>query len=340
MRLQINGRYLAQRVTGQQRYARELVSRFSDNCDVIQPAAAAKGPPGHLWEQFVLPLRKGQGLLWSPSTTGPLAIRKQVVTVHDCAFFDQAECFSRSFAAWYQQLVPPLVRRVRRVITVSEFSRERIVAHCRVPADRVAVVYSGVDQRFAPQAGEMLAATRHKLSLPERYVLCVGSLEPRKNLRRLLAAWRIAQPSLEGVSLVLVGAKSHVFRDAGLAEPPPAVQLAGYVGDDLLPAVYAGAELFVYPSIYEGFGLPVLEAMACGTPVVCSNVTALPEVAGGAALLVDPYAPEAIADAILQMARDTALQARLRAAGFARAAAFRWEDAAAATWRLLEEAAA
>jgi glycosyltransferase involved in cell wall biosynthesis len=339
MKVHVNGRYLAQQVTGQQRYAREIVSRLAGRMDVIAPGGAGQGIRGHLWEQVALPRRVNGGLLWSPSTTGPIAVRRQVVTIHDCAFFDQAHCFSRAFAAWYQFLVPRLARAARRIITVSEFSKQRIVELCRVPAEKVAVVESGVGSQFRPHSAEQIDAARARLSLPKDYILCVGSLEPRKNLVRLLQAWRHVQPRLDGLSLVLAGAKSHVFRDAGLPEPPADVHLVGYLSDDLLPAVYAGARMFVYPSLYEGFGLPVLEAMASGVPVVTSDVTALPEVAGDAAVTVDPLSAESIAEGMERLAGNERLRAALVDRGLARASQFSWERAAKETWHVLEAAA-
>ena len=339
MRVQVNGRYLIQKLTGQQRYAREIVARLADRMDVIRPAGEPKGARGHLWEQFALPRRMDRGLLWSPSMTGPLSVRNQVVTIHDCAFFDEAHCFSRAFAAWYQYLVPRLARQVRRIITVSQFSCDRIVEKCRVPVEKVTVIHSGVDPRFRPHSTAEIAAARAQLNLPPRYALCVGSLEPRKNLARLLLAWQRVQPNLPGLSLVLVGGKGHVFRDVGLPQAPAATHLTGYIDDDLLPAVYAGAELFVYPSVYEGFGLPLIEAMASGVPVVTSNVSALPEVAGDAAVTADPLSIDSIASAIERVATDSVLRAQMRERGLSRAAQFTWERTAAETWRVLEEAA-
>ncbi|HEY2410911.1 MAG TPA: glycosyltransferase family 1 protein [Pirellulaceae bacterium] len=339
MHVQVNGRYLVQRLTGQQRYAHEIVSRLQNRLDIIAPPAKSRGMGGHLWEQLALPRRLGRDLLWSPSTTGPLSVKRQVVTIHDCAFFDQANCFSRAFAAWYQFLVPRLARAARRIIAVSEFSKQRIVELCRVPAEKVSVIYSGVGNQFRPHSVDEIAAVRTKLALPQRYILCVGSLEPRKNLGRLLQAWQRVQPRLAGLSLVLVGAKSHVFRDAGLSESPPGVHLAGYLDDELLPAVYAGAELFVYPSIYEGFGLPVIEAMASGAPVITSNVTALPEVAGDAAAFVDPLHVDSIAAGIETLAQNEQQKSELRQKGIIRAAQFNWENTARETWRVLEAAA-
>lgn len=335
MRVQVNGRYLIQRVTGVQRYAREIVARLGGKVEVICPGPAAKGLRGHVWEQMVLPWRLRRGLLWSPCTTGPLSISSQIVTIHDCAFFDQAHCFSRAFAAWYQFLVPRLARAARQILTDSEFSKQRIVELCRVPAAKVQVVYCGVGAGFRPHSAEEIAAVRRKLGLPQRYLLCVGSLEPRKNLVRLLAAWQRIQPRLDGVSLVLAGAKSHVFREAGLSQPP-AVHLAGYLSDDMLSAVYAGAEAFVFPSLYEGFGLPVLEAMACGTPVVCSATTSLREVAGDAALLVDPFDVESIAEGLTQVLEDGDLRDKLCARGVARAQKFSWDETASHTWDALQ----
>lgn len=339
MSIQVNGRYLVQRVTGQQRYAREIVARLPNRLDVIAPPENSRGVRGHLWEQFSLPRRMSSKLLWSPSATGPLSVRQQVVTIHDCAFKEQANCYSRAFAAWYQFLVPRLARNIRRIITVSEYSKQRIVEICRVPADKVAVVYCGVGEQFRIHSEQEIAATRKKLNLPEQYVLCVGSLEPRKNLARLLQAWQSVQAKLPHLSLVLVGAKGHVFRDAGLTETPPRVQLTGYLSDDLLTSVYAGAQMFVYPSIYEGFGLPLLEAMKSGVPVITSNVTSLPEIAGDAACLVDPLDVSAIGDGIERLATDGALRATLTARGIQRAAQFNWDQAARETWQVLEAAA-
>ena len=139
MQVHVNGRYLVQRITGQQRYAREIVARLADRADVIAPAGSAKGIRGHLWEQLALPRRLRGGLLWSPSATGPLAVRQQVVTIHDCAFVDQANSYSRTFAAWYQFLIPRLARSIRRIITVSEFSKHRIVDVCHVRPENSSV---------------------------------------------------------------------------------------------------------------------------------------------------------------------------------------------------------
>jgi glycosyltransferase involved in cell wall biosynthesis len=282
-----------------------------------------------------LPRRAKGRLLWSPCSTGPLSVERQVVTIHDCAFVDQAECFTRAFAAWYLWLVPRLAQRARALITVSNFSRERIAEHCRVRAEKITVVYNGVDETFRPQDAGTIEALAKRRSLPRPYVLCVGSLEPRKNLRRLLEAWGLLADRHPDVWLVLAGAGGKVFRDPAWSHLPPRVHMAGYLDDGELPALYAGAELFLYPSVYEGFGLPVAEAMACGTPVVCSNVTALPEVAGSAAMLVDPLDVESIANGVQTLLGDRRRRGELQTAGLAQSRRFSWAEAAAATWNVL-----
>ena len=298
------------------------------------------GARAHLWEQFVLPRQVGGELLWSPCNTGPLRVRKQVVTIHDLAFRDCPGAFSRAFTAWYGWLLPRLANRVRRIITVSEFSRQRIVECLQVAPERVCVVPNGVDRRFHPVDPPQRAAVAGRLKLPRRYVLSIGSLEPRKNLRGLLRAWELLGSACAGCSLVLCGVRSHVFRDAGLTGLPDDVILPGYVADEHLPALYSGAEMFVYPSLYEGFGLTVLEAMACGTPVVCSSTTSLPEVAGDAAVTVEPTDAAALSAAIGRVLGDRRLRAELGERGLARAAQFSWEHTAAETWRVLAAAAA
>jgi glycosyltransferase involved in cell wall biosynthesis len=280
-----------------------------------------------------------RGLLWSPCATGPLAIRNQIITIHDCAFCDCAGGFTRSFAAWYRCLVPRLARRALKILTVSAFSRERICELFRVPEEKVAVTHNGVAESFGPLSPDALAQAKERLNLPGPYVLSAGSLEPRKNLQRLLAAWQQLGSVKNGLTLLLVGAGSHVFKSAGLDSPPSDVRLAGFATDGDLRALLAGAEAFVFPSLYEGFGLPVLEAMACGAPVVCSSTTSLPEVAGDAAVLVDPMDVDSIASGMTQILEDRDLRVSLRQRGLTRAKQFSWDDTANRTWDAFQSVA-
>ncbi|MBI5686442.1 MAG: glycosyltransferase family 4 protein [Verrucomicrobia bacterium] len=336
----VNGRFVTKAVTGVQRYSSELVSRFGDRIRLLAPARSLQGIQGHLWEQVVLPARVGSGFLWSPGNTGPLALSRQAVTIHDAATLDHPEWFSGKFAALYRFLLPKLMRRARRVITVSEFSKQRLIEHGGISPDRVCAIPNGVDARFRPAAPEAVAALRRKLGLAEDYALAVGSLEPRKNLRGLFQAWQIAQPRLGGMELAVAGGSGKIFSNIGFERLPAGIRLLGYVEDADLVALYGGARMFVYPSLYEGFGLPPLEAMSCGTPVLTSNVTSLPEAVGDAALAVNPTDPEAIADGMIRLAEDGALCGELRSKGRQRAGQFTWECSAEATWQALQEAAA
>jgi glycosyltransferase involved in cell wall biosynthesis len=338
MMLTVNGRFQNQRTTGVQRYAREITSRLRQQVEVVAPRGWTSGVRGHIWEQTVLPQLTQGALLWSPCNTGPLSVKQQVVTIHDCAFADHPEAFSRPFAAWYQWLIPRLARRARRVITVSRFSAIRLAELYRIDIGKIAVIYNGVDARFRPAPADQIAALRQRLKLPERYVLSVGSIEPRKNLRRLLAAWERMKPATMNVGLVLAGGGMPIFRHASIDRLPQGVQLVGYVDDADLPTLYSGATAFMYPSLYEGFGLTVLEAMACGTPVICSQTTSLPEVAGDAALQVDPLDVDQIASVTAQLVSDDALCCQLRERGLQRAAQFTWEASATATANELQAA--
>lgn len=335
----LNARFYAHRPTGMQRYALELACRFADHIRPLRPAKPLRGATGHLWEQLYLPSAVGGRLLWSPNNTGPLAVGRQVCTIHDLIPIDHPEWFNRRFSAWYEWLLPRLAKKIQHIIADSQFTKQRIVERLGVKPEKVTVIPLGVDKRFSPRTPEEIQAVRRSLGIKApAYMLYVGSLEPRKNLGRLLQAWARVQPSLGGeVELVVAGAKgsSRVFESVRLDPLPPGVQFTGYVSDEQLPCLYAGAVALVYPSLYEGFGLPPLEAMACGTPVVTSNGTSLPEVAADAAVLVDPEDVESIAEGIRRVVSSSDLRDNLRRLGLERASRATWERTAERTLQLL-----
>ena len=339
MNVVVNGRFTTQPLTGVQRYAREISSRLSDRLQVVSPANWGQGWKGHFWEQVGLPWKVRGNLVWSPGNTGPLCYSRQVVTIHDCAVFDSPEGFTPRFQKWYRWLLPRLARTVRRILTVSEFSRQRIAEHCGVPLSRIVAIPNGVDARFHHVDISQQEEVRQRFGLPKNFVLCVGSLEPRKNLRLLLRAWQQASRLHQDFALVLVGGTANYYRQAGLEQLPERVLLAGRVADADLPAIYSAATMFVYPSLYEGFGLTVLEAMACGTPVICSRTTALPEVAGEAAVLIDPENEAELAAAMIELAESQILCSKLRQLGRQRCQQFSWDTAAEQTWNVLQQAA-
>jgi glycosyltransferase involved in cell wall biosynthesis len=337
----VNTRSLSAPITGVQRYIRELLSRWNVARE-IAPQSELHGVSGHAWEQVVLPRTLGSALLFSPSNSGPIEVSRQVLTIHDMVYFDHPETLNRRFVTWYQFMLPRLARRVRRIITISQFIKERVIALARVAPENVIVVPNGVGPRFCPGAIARCEEARTKLGIPSaHYILTLGSIEPRKNLTRLFAAWKRIQAGVPDVWLVVAGAKgdSRIFRENNTDAVPARVFLADHVDDDLLPALCAGALAMVYPSIYEGFGLPVLEAMASGTPVLAGDCAALPEVAGDAAVLVDPFSQDAISEGLLRILQDESLRLCLRAKGLVRAKDFSWDNTAARTWSVLQEAA-
>jgi glycosyltransferase involved in cell wall biosynthesis len=340
----MNGRFLHQELTGVQRYSHELLVRMPE-LDVQSPHGPLGSAKGHLWEQLLLPRLCSGRLLWSPGNTGPLTYDNQVVTIHDASTLDHPEWFSGKFAKWYRFLLPRLARRVKKIITVSEFSRRELARLCGVPLEKIVAIHNGVSPRFAPASAEQKAVLAKKHGLEKPFVLYLGSLEPRKNVGALLAAWKNAAPGTH--ELVIAGAASRIFRERGFADLPPGTRLLGRVDDAELPVLLSAADWFAFPALYEGFGFPPLEAMACGTPVLCSNATSLPEICGpsfdgktGAALYFDPHNLDDLT-AQLQHALhlDGEARERLTTQGRAQAALFTWDKCAEQTRAVLREAA-
>ncbi len=264
-----------------------------------------------------------------------------VFTLHDLIFRFYPEThmpLNRWFLTW---MMPRFLRQADAVIAVSECTRRDAIRWYRVPEDRIHVIYEGVDERFRPAPPEAIAAVRARYHLPDRFILYVGTIEPRKNLPTLFAAYRSLLERWPDLGLVvagrlgwLTGGTFRALRDLGLEGR---VRFLGEVPDEDLPPLYSAAAAFAFPSRYEGFGLPPLEAMACGTPVVVADVSALPEVVGEAGLRVPPDRPEAWAAALAALLSDESLHRHLREAGLRRAAKFRWPEAAARTAALYEQ---
>ena len=335
----VNARFMGRPVSGVERYGREITARLASHVTVARSEAASNGVWGHAWEQMLLPALVNGHVLWSPANTGPIAVRRQVVTLHDVAPLDHAEWFAPTFAAWYGWLLPRLVRRVAHVITVSSFSKARIVRRLGCAPSKITVIPNGVDARFRPEPDPDVAAVRRRHGIRRPYVLTVGSLDPRKNLDRLLRAWAEVCHDVPEVDLLLVSAARSTLRAVRLGPLGSTVRHLDQVDDADLPGLYAGARVFVLPSVYEGFGLPALEAMASGTAVVATNAGAVPEVVGDAALAVDPTDTSAIRNALVQMLGDDAMRREYADRGRRRAARFTWGSAADRTLQVLRSAA-
>jgi glycosyltransferase involved in cell wall biosynthesis len=290
-----------------------------------------------VWEQAFQPRavrRAGLDLLHSPAFVGPLASRcPGVVTVHDLSFLLYPQNFRAGNRSYLRTLTRLSIRRARRVIAVSESTRLDLMRLYGLAPDKVQVVHHGVDEAFRPLPAGEVAAFRQRRGLPPRFALFVGTLEPRKNVVRLVEAYaRLPQGR---PPLMLVGGKGWLYDEVlGRVQAlhlSDEVHFVGYVSAEELPLWYNAAELFVYPSLYEGFGLPALEAMACGTPVITSTASSLPEVVGQAGLQVDPTDVPALTEALARVLDDEAQQEEMRLKGLDQARQFSWQEAARCT---------
>jgi glycosyltransferase involved in cell wall biosynthesis len=336
----MNVRCLSKPLTGVQRYTLELVRRWRGLVELASPGGKVGPYAGHLWEQVVLPVVVRRRLLFSPSNTGPLFFERQVVTIHDTKAFDLPEALNPQFARWYRIVLSAVARRAYRIITVSSYSKKRLLQLLGVPESKVVVIPNGVGREFRPDTDS--DSSELPMNLPSnRYLFALSTIHPGKNLGGLLRAWAIASKKLDpNIWLVVAGNQGPrtVFGQCELKEIPPRVFFYGAPDDATLPVLYRKALGFVHVSLYEGFGIPVLEAMACGTPVLASNVTAVPEVAGDAALLVDPTDVRAIAEGIERIVQDEELRSSLREKGIRRASLYSWDETARRTWEVLQSA--
>lgn len=338
--LYINGRFLTQPLTGVQRYARELTCAIIEEktpvrilvpshtedpelCEYLEPVGRLQG---HAWEQIDLPhalRQRGTPLLLNLANLAPVNYTRQVLTLHDIAFLRFPHSFSWRFRAFYRAMIPVLLRRVRRVTTVSEFSAQEIRrSYPRLLArDDPAVIYNAVDGSFG--------VSSTPLELRKPFLLAVSSLTSQKNFGRLLAAF-IDSVHEHDHDLVVVGGAGPAFQEVQYkTEAAHArVHMVGRVEDAELVALYRQASAFVFPSLYEGFGLPPLEAQACGCPVAASNIPATREILGESAVYFDPTNIQAIRQCMLRVVSNAELRARLSDAGLRNVGRFDWRKSA------------
>jgi glycosyltransferase involved in cell wall biosynthesis len=339
---EINGRFLSQQTTGVQRYAREIVRAMDQilfaangNGSLLAPALGSAPPAyraietrqippgqGPAWEQAILPMRARRPLL-NLCNTAPALAGKQVVCIHDANIFAQPESYSRAFRHYYQLLQPWVARRAARVTSVSKDAAQQIARHFGVPAREIEVLPNGHEHALRWEASR--STIFDQTPARRRFVLILGSRARHKNIE-LLVGIASALDSL-GLDIVVAGGDSSIFNQASIAQAPN-VRCCGRVSDDDLAMLMSKALCLAFPSLTEGFGLPVVEAMALGCPVVSSDRASLPEICGGAALMADPLDAAQWIRHFAELDRSRTLAAELRARGAEQAKKFSWANSA------------
>jgi len=312
---------------------------------VLEPS-----PNYSIREQIHVPLvlrRERPDVFHAPHYVMPPAVRcRSIVTIHDCIHLMFPQYLpSRAAYVYARAAMWAATHRSHRVLTVSEASKRDILHFFNIPPEKIVVVHNAIDERFGVSPSEEATAlVRERYQLDHRFVLYAGNIKPHKNLVRIVEAFDgLRKRGFDDLTLLIIGdeiSKLPALRRAVHSHKlHKHVRFLGYLPDDTLAILYRLAAVFVFPSLYEGFGLPPLEAMACGAPVVTSNVSSLPEVTGDAAVLVDPYDVESIADGIARVLSDPALREDMRMKGMARAREFSWERSVARTREIYREVA-
>ena len=357
MKVAVDSRNLIGSRAGVGRYLQNLLEHFTSLCNhsfyiyshrevvdrIIHVNYHYMVLRGHplFWKQVLLPLhqlRHNYDLLFVPTYSSPVFFKgKVLLTVHDLIFAKYPQWANWKQSIRFSVVVPMTIRRADCLIAVSETTANDIIALTGIPHSRIEVVHLGVDKIFCERSESGSRQLREKYKIDYPYILHVGSIHPRRNIKRLIEAFLFLKNEKKiAHHLILIGLNFHrssEFRNNSVHRD---IHYFGFVPDDDLVDFYSQAEIFVYPSLYEGFGLPVIEAMACGTPVITSNVSSLPEVAGDAALLVDPESTGSIADAIQKLIFQQGLRRELIDKGRERSAQFTWEKASLQTCQIMD----
>jgi glycosyltransferase involved in cell wall biosynthesis len=332
----VNGRFTTQALSGVQRFASEITFELqraqADRIQVITPSEAPDlrnfkkvgRLGGQAWEQWELPRHTNDGILLNLGNTAPVWGRNQILVIHDTGVFSTPEAYSWRFRSWYKAMQQILVSRGTQILTVSEFARGEIIKHLHAKPEQVVVIPEGADH-VNRITSDPSVLEKHGLT-PGKYVLAVGTLAAHKNLQALrpLAACLAKR----GVNLVIAGGMgSRAFQQADKSQLPDPALYIGRVTDGELKALYQAAGCFIFPSKYEGYGLPAVEAMACGCPVVAADIPALKESCGGAAVFFNPRDPEDLSAKVLKLIDDEPLQNRLRREGYEHTRKTTWHEA-------------
>lgn len=299
-----------------------------------------------LWMQIVLPIKLKKNnvdILFCPTFLGPIFSHcPTIVTILDMSFIRYPQTLDRLFLFYVKILLPLIKKRANVILTISEFSKMEIIKLLKVPKEKIKVIYGGCDEKFNVISDEVgINKVKNKYKLSQKFILNVGTLEPRKNITSLIAAFNeLKKKQLIDHKLVLCGPKGwhykDIFKKIKELKLENEIIFLGFIPEEDLPFLYNVAQVFVYPSLYEGFGLPVLEAMSCGCPVITSNVSSLPEIVGNSAILVDSLNTEELEQAILKVIKNKDLRKDLIKKGIERSKMFSWEKAAEDAFAILK----